>query len=109
MDRREELTEMLERHYCGCGWSVTRASDGTVRAEGIGGVTWIGLAVMPEDLESEGFGERLVELSRQRMPTGQLCPFELLPAEECRDLLEAALRELGLADRGHVEVYSLAA
>jgi len=43
------------------------------------------------------------------MPAGELCPLELLPAEECADGLRALLAELRLERRGHVEVYSLAA
>ena len=45
----------------------------------------------------------------QRMPQGALCPLELLPAEDCADELRAVLARLRLSERGHVEVYSLAA
>lgn len=106
---RQQLLDHLERHYRGCGWRVDRAPDGTVRAAGTGGVTWIGLAVTPEDLAAPDFEARLLDLSEQRMPQGQLCPLELLPAEECAAELEARLRRLRLANRGHVAVYSLAA
>ena len=67
-ERRQELLGTLERYYRGCGWSMEWAEDGTVRAAGPGGVTWIGLAVVPEDLTTEDFGARLLELSEQRMP-----------------------------------------
>ena len=106
---RQELLEQLETYYRSCGWKVESFADGTVRAAGIGGVTWIGMAVVPEDLESDAFEERLLELSEQRMPAGQRCPFELLPAEECADELRATLERLRLSERGHVGVYWLAA
>jgi len=107
--RRQELTNTLERYYRGCGFPVERHADGSVRARGIGGVTWIGLAVLPEDLAEPAFTEQLLELAEERMPRGERCPLELLPAEECADDLRALLAELRLERRGHVEVYSLAA
>jgi len=107
--RRQQLFGMLELHYRRCGWKVERAGDGTVRANGPGGVTWIGMPILPDDLEEPEFERRLLELSEQRMPHGQLCPLELLPAEECAAELEVRLRRLRLADRGHVAVYSVAA
>ena len=106
---RKQLVDELERYYRSCGWNVVRASDGTVRATGPGGVTWIGLAVVPDDLNSDGFEERLAALAAQRMPGGELCPFELLPTQECADELLESLDRLRLRDRGHVAVYSLAA
>ncbi len=107
--RREELQTLLETHYRSCGWKAARADDGTVRADGIGGVTWIGLAVVPEDLDEASFEGRLVALADTRMPRGELCPLELLPAEDCADRLRSVLDRLRLRERGHVEVYSLAA
>ena len=109
MNEKSELCEALASYYRGCGWKVEHASDGTIRASGIGGVTWIGLPVVAADLTEEGFGERLLELAEQRMPQGALCPLELLPAEDCADELRAMLARLRLSERGHVEVYSLAA
>lgn len=108
-DTKTQLRDALESYYRGCGWKVERAADGTVRASGIGGVTWIGLPVVAGDLVEEGFEDRLVELAEQRMPQGALCPLELLPAEDCADDLRAVLARLRLSERGHVEVYSLAA
>ena len=70
------------------------ADDGTVRATGVGGVTWIGLPVVPDDLADPDFARRLRALSDERMPTGQLCPLELLPAEECADELRTRVLEL---------------
>ena len=99
----------MERYYCDCGWKVMPADDGTVRATGVGGVTWIGLPVVPDDLADPDFARRLRALSDERMPTGQLCPLELLPAEECADELRTLLDELRLHKRGHVEVYAVAA
>ena len=106
---KQRLVEQLELYYRSCGWSVERAADGTVRASGPGGVTWIGLAVTADDLVREGFDESLIALSEERMPRGELCPFELLPAEECAQELRARLTRLQLDARGHVAVYSLAA
>lgn len=106
--RRQELLGHLEAYYRGCGWPVERAEDGTTRAAGPGGVTWIGMTVLPEDLAAPGFSERLRDLSEQRMPTrGERCPFELLPAQECAAELRELLAELRLTER--VSVYSLAA
>ncbi len=106
---RQELREALERYYRGCGFAVARGGDGSVRARGIGGVTWIGVPVVAEDLEDEAFASRLRDLAEERMPKGERCPLELLPAAECADGLRALLADLRLADRGHVEVYELAA
>jgi hypothetical protein len=107
--KRQELLDRLEAYYRSCGWKVNRGRDGTVRAVGPGDVTWIGLAVVPEDLTSDQFVQRLMELAAQRMPAGALCPLELLPAAECVDDLRATLAELELDTRGNVAVYSLAA
>lgn len=97
----------LEGYYRSCGWPVERADDTTVRARGAGGVTWIGLAVMPEDIAAEGFELRLRELSSERMPGGgERCPLELLPAAECAQELRERLIELGLNEL--ISVYSLA-
>lgn len=107
--RRQELGELLERHYRSYGWSVERADDGTVRAAGLGGVTWIGLPVVADDVADPGFEARLLILSDERMAGGELCPLELLPDDDCADDVRAALDRLSLRERGHVEVYSLAA
>lgn len=106
---REHLTSLLEDYYRGCGWTVTRGADGTIRARGLGGVTWIGLAVVSDDLGVPGFGDTLRALSEERMATGERCPLELLPDEACATELRGLLDELRLSDRGHVEVYTIAA
>lgn len=106
---REQLMSLFEDYYRSCGWSTTRADDGTVRARGLGGVTWIGLPVVAGDLADPGFAEALRALSEERMPTGELCPLELLPAAACAGELRGLLAELRLSERGHVEVYALAA
>lgn len=106
--RRQELLDELERYYRGCGWKVERSDDGTVRAAGVGGVTWIGLAVVGDDLQEDDFADRLVELSDVRMgQDGARCPFELLPDESCAGALRSLLERLRLSER--VSVYSLAA
>jgi hypothetical protein len=106
--RRQELLDQLERYYRGCGWKVERAEDGTLHAAGTGGVTWIGMAVVEDDLAADGFAERLVELSDVRMAVdGARCPFELFPAPECAGKVHSLLARLRLAER--VAVYSLAA
>jgi hypothetical protein len=107
--RRQELSALLARHYAARGWAVEHGADGTVRATGVGGVTWIGLPVVPEDLDDPAFTSRLLMLSDERMPRGELCPLEVLPDEGCTDDVRALLAHLRLRDRGHVEVYSLAA
>lgn len=106
---REQLTSLFEDYYRGCGWSTTRGGDMTVRARGLGGVTWIGLPVVGADLADPGFAETLRALSEEGMPTGERCPLELLPDAACADELRDLLAELRLSERGHVEVYALAA
>lgn len=107
--RRQELRERLEQYYRDCGWRVESAADGTVRASGLGGVTWIGVPVLPDDVGEPLFAKRLLDLAEERMPAGQRCPLELLPVAECADELRALLERLRLRERGHVEVYSIAA
>ena len=105
--RRQELLDELERYYRACGWKVERADDGTLRAAGAGGVTWIGMAVVQDDLSDEAFSDRLVELSDVRMDDdGARCPFELFPSPECAGEVHSLLARLRLAER--VAVYSLA-
>jgi hypothetical protein len=106
---RERLLATLESHYRESGWTVERSPDGTICASGPGGVTWIGAAVVPTDLEREDLGERLIELATRRMEgSGELCPLELLPSSECDDALRSLLSQIGLARRSNVAVYSLA-
>ena len=109
MRTRRELQLLLEKYYRGCGWAVEAVGDGTVRASGAGGVTWIGLPVTADDLLDSAFEQTLLRLSAERMPDGRLCPLELLPEEACASDLRTLLARLRLDDRGHVEVYSLAA
>lgn len=107
--RKQELQAALESYYRDCGWKAERLDDGTIRATGIGGVTWIGLPVTRDDLDHDEFETRLLALSDERMPAGELCPLELLPDEDCDQDLRLLLGRLGLAQRTHVQVYSLAA
>ena len=109
-ERKQELLAALERVYRRSGWKVTAAEDGTLRATGPGGVTWIGLAVVAEDLADATFPARLLALADSWMPGGrELCPLDVLPDAPCADELRRLLADLRLADRGHVEVYSAAA
>jgi hypothetical protein len=109
--QREELLDVVEGIYRrGSVWGEpSRAEDGTVRVHDGGGVTWIAMAVLPEDVADDGFRERLAELSREHMPPpdGRRCVLELVPAEECADDVERILRELRLDEI--VGVYSRAA
>jgi hypothetical protein len=107
--RRDELRALLERQYKAYGWNPAVSADGTVRAAGLNGVTWIGLPVVAEDIADPSFQDRLLALGNERMPRGELCPLELLPDEACAAEVRALLDRLRLRDRGHVEVYSLAA
>ena len=87
---------------------MKRMDESTVLADGPGGVTWIGRAVVREDLRDEATGERFREFAERRMEGGgELCPFELLPSPDCFDELEQLLERIGIAERGNVEVYSL--
>ena len=105
---KQKLVALMEEHYRSNGWKVERREDGTVRAKGHGGVTWIGLPVVTTDLIDEQFEARLLTLGEERTPEGKRCPLELLPAPDCGDELRALLRRLRLDERGHVEVYSTA-
>ena len=105
--RRQELLGELERYYRSCGWKVERAEDGTLRAAGVGGVTWIGMAVVESDLADDSFPERLRELSDVRESDGARCPFELLPEPGCAGEVRSLLDRLRLSER--VVVYSVAA
>ena len=109
-ERRQELLDELERHYGGAGWKAEQSADGTVRAAGPGGVTWIGLPIVPEDLGDERLAGRLADLADQRMPRGrELCPLDILPDPASADDVRALLDRLRLRERGHVEIYSFAA
>lgn len=104
---RLQLATCLADHYRSQGWTVEPGDDGLMLASGPGGVTWLGAAVVPADLASEGFPERLVELSSQRMGGGsELCPLDLLPAEECEGELRSLLDGLGLSGQAHVSLYT---
>ncbi|MEX2193741.1 MAG: hypothetical protein WD844_00510 [Thermoleophilaceae bacterium] len=108
-DTRADLLELLESQYRGFGWEVERAEDGTLRAAGPGGVTWIGAVVVAEDLTSGDLEARLPALSRERMPKGgELCPLDLMPDPECEADLRALLDRLDIR-RPHVSLYSLRA
>ena len=105
--RRQELQAKLVEYYRGCGFKPEVADDGTVRAAGLGGVKWIGVPILAEDLDS--LSVRLLELGEERMPAGQLCPLELLPDASCQEDVREVLRQTRIADRRYVEIYSLAA
>lgn len=108
--RREQLLQTLERHYrAGSLWrEPRRADDGTVRVEDCGGVTWIGVAVVSEDVEDDAFHRQLRELAGQYMPeTHWRCPVELMPEPDCQHDVERLLRALRLEDA--IDVYQTAA
>lgn len=106
---RDQLTRRLTEHYRGQGWVTRDDEDGIVLADGPGGVTWIGAAVIAHDLASGEFESRLIDLADRRMSQGgELCPLELLPAADCVYELEGLLERLGLTDRRHVAIYALA-
>lgn len=71
--RLRPLSE-LERTDASCGREVERSEDGTPRATGPGGGSWIGLAVVPEDLENEAFEERRRPLSEHVPCVGRRAP-----------------------------------
>jgi len=108
-DQRRELTKKLESYYRSSGWRVTRA-NGLLEAVGPHDVKWIGRAVVREDLEADAFEAEIIELADRRMPEGgELCPLDLLPAEECAAGLRELLERTGLGRHTHISVYSLAA
>ena len=51
-------------------------------------------------LDDAGFEARLVALGGQRMPTGELCPLELLPSPDCVERLYVLLERVGLGEHG---------
>lgn len=105
---RDELTERLERRYRTIGWRLVDSEPPLLEAVGPHGVKWIGRAVINEDFESEGFEAEILELSERRMPEGnELCPLDLLPAEDCRDQLDELLRRNGLADDPRISVFRI--
>jgi len=107
---REKLNRRLEEHYRGQGWPVVRSDDGVLHASGPGGVTWLGAAIVEEDLAAENIGKRIVELAERRMPKGgELCPLDLLASEDSESGLRELLERTGLSARPHVSVYSEAA
>lgn len=109
-EERRDLTEKLEAYYRASGWPVKVGEDGTLRATGPHGVTWISRAVVREDLDSEEFEAEIIDLAERRMPEGgELCPLELLPAPDCAVDLQMLLDRAGLGGCTHVSVYSLAA
>jgi hypothetical protein len=110
MDMRKELTEQLRSHYRSSGWKVSSNGDGLVEAIGPHGVKWIGRAVVRDDLFDQGFEAEIIDLAERRMPEGgELCPLDLLPAEDCVIELRELLERTGLHRHTHVSVYSLAA
>jgi len=108
--QRQALLLRLEEHYRNSGWAVRHSEEELLLASGPGGVTWIGTPLTAEDLASEGIEARLMDLAERRMPGGgELCPLDLLAAEDCRDGVDALLGRLRLSERPHVSVYSAAA
>ncbi len=111
LDVREELLARLEAQYRSSGWvPVRRDTAEVLHAAGPGGVTWFGMAILPDDLNSAAeLGERIVDLSARRMPGGELCVLDLLPAPECHDAVAELLARLGLASSANISLYALPA
>ncbi len=110
-EAREALSGQLEAYYRSCGWRVRRADDGTLEADGPGGVTWHGAAIVAEDIrDAAALDARLMELAGRRMPEGgELCPLDLLPDPRAEAELREALERTRLSHRPHVSLYELAA
>src|SRR6266508_1404318 len=106
-ERREELLAALEAVYRrGSVWGEpSRADDGSVRVSDSGGVTWIGLAVMPEDLEDPAFADRLRDFASQRMPSdGRGLTLRPTARRARQRLLARRLSLVGLLDLPHAAV-----
>ncbi len=110
-EARHALASQLEAYYQSCGWRVRRADDGTLEADGPGGVTWYGAAIVAEDVHgTDALDAWLVELANRRMlGGGELCPLDLLPDPEAEAGLREALERTKLNHRPHVSVYELSA
>lgn len=107
---RSALLVLLERQYRQSGWSFRRGDDHVIRATGPGGVTWLGMAILADDLADAGLVERITDLAEQRMPRGgELCVLDLLPSAECHDELECLLDRAGLGARSNISLYALPA
>lgn len=105
---RAELTERLERRYRSIGWKLAPSEEPLLEAIGPHGVKWIGRAVVGEDFESEGFEAEILDLADRHMPEGnELCPLDLLPAEDCRERLDDLLRRNRLDDDPHISVFRI--
>jgi len=110
MEARETLLSMLDRQYRSSGWvPVRRDEHDVLHAAGPGGVTWFGLAILPDDLESEHLADRIRALADRRMPGGERCVLDLLPAPECHDAVADLLDSLGLGTSKNISLYSMPA
>ncbi len=101
--------EALIANYERRGWRQVEpvGDDGVVSVAGPGGVTFHGRAVIGEEIPTPEFAGLLKRLAATRMPTGQLCPLDLMPEPEAGDELRRLLRDLHLDRLGHISVYSL--
>lgn len=110
-DLREELQAMLDRQYRASGWTPVRRDErGVLHATGPGGVTWFGLAIVSEDLNTDSLAEQIQDLCQRRMAAGgELCVLDLLPAPDCHDAVGRLLTRLGLGDRRNISLYALTA
>lgn len=107
---RSALLSLLERQYRQSGWSSRRGDNDVIRAVGPGGVTWFGMAILPQDLADRGLVGRIRELADQRMPRGgELCVLDLLPSAECHDEVDRLLDAAGLGSRNNISLYALPA
>lgn len=101
--------DALIANYERLGWPQVEpiGDDGVVAVAGPGGVTFHGRAVRPVDIDDPEFKALVKRLAATRMPTGQLCPLDLMPEPAARERLKELLGELHLEREGHISVYSL--
>lgn len=107
-EERADLTSQLEAHYRRAGWVVNPGAEpDTLEATGPGGVDWVGTALLGAELDSPHMEERLRRLADRRMPSGEICPLDLVTSASDRAGVDDLLRRLRLGHLRHISVYSL--
>lgn len=104
---RDAAHEALVANYERLGWKQVEpiGDDSVVAVAGPGGVTFHGRAVGLDDIANPEFAATLKRLSATRMPTGQLCPLDLMPSGDAAAALRSLLREMHIDRLGHVSIY----